>query len=259
VQKCKLPRKQKLAILALRDDLLREEKQKAKAEAKAAKTRDVFVLLVRKDGTQFSTEQNFLSQRAFELFLKANQFYGLAQVLDSSGIRKDFFIYDNLTNGQQYVGLMKDEDLNVIDVPKEVREMLLAVRSKVDFDVCRKLSEVYKVKVEFVAHDVKLWKSGIPKDSAGDIDSLFSSEDTDFLVERKRTVNGSIVEQVTRTREAYKASLESQGKNRNIVSVVYSWAINDQYVQELLNAGIHVMYDSIETKFFKDFLKIKEL
>ena len=154
---------------------------------------------------------------------------------------------------------MKDEDLNVIDVPKEVREMLLAVRSKVDFEVCRKLSEVYKVEVKFVAHDVKLWKSGIPKDLAGDIDSLFSSEDTDFLVERKRTVNGSIVEQVTRTREAYKASLESKGKNRKIVSVVYSWAINDQYVQELLNAGIHVMYDSIETKFFKDFLKIKEL
>ena len=47
---------------------------------------------------------------------------------------------------------MKDEDLNVIDVPKEVREMLTAVRSKVDFEVCRKLSEHYNEKVEFVDH-----------------------------------------------------------------------------------------------------------
>ena len=173
---------------------------------------------------------------------------------DENGYLTEFFEYHNRVSGEVYYGIQKNVDSSVmIDVSKQMTLMINAVLSKADYEVARKLSQHYGVKLTFVGHDQKVYKSGNSKDLAGDIDSLFTSDHIDFLVERTRTVGDGIVNQVTQIRDAYQANLISTGSAKTAVSIVFAEAIDETYVEMLLKANVIVMYDSIVTRYSDDY------
>lgn len=99
-----------------------------------------------------------------------------------------------------------------------------------------------------MGHDIKLQEENNPNELS-DVDSLFTSDDIDFLVERKRTVGKDTVAQVLNTRHAYKHLMKTQGVQKKVVSVLYGVSVPEQYAQELLAAGVHVLQDSLEMRF----------
>ncbi len=126
-----------------------------------------------------------------------------------------------------------------------------SIRSKANYAAARKLSDKYGCEIEFAGHDLAVYAAD-NKTLAGDIDSFFTSEHIDFLMERKRTVGSSIVEQIVRTRDAYAASLEARGIVKTVVSILYAESIPEKLVGSLKSAGVHLLQDAVEARFCDD-------
>ena len=249
-------------ILAYRDQIKAEEAQNQRkldekeAQKKMLKqrklmkkfnSRTVFYLV---KSAMKATQITFTSDNDFKNFLKESGLISFANI-DIEGKRSDIRDSALLVNGSEYFGVMKKTGSDhQFDPESEIKNMINAVRSKADYATKRYLDEHYNANLKFIGHDIKLfYESG---GDAGDIDSLFETCDTCFLVERKRTVNESMFEQITRIREVYKASLKSQGITKNVVSILYSETLDEALAKRLLVEGVHVLQDSIESRFFND-------
>jgi hypothetical protein len=239
-------------ILFIRDILKSEEikadNQNKKIFKKIANTRSITVA---NSHNKNISSIDFTTQTAFDKYLRENGFFGLLKVNDHNGILKEIVEYEFLENGSCYLGIFKKSDGGTFDPAREIKHILNSVRSRIDFAAARALSKKYCHEVKFVQHEFKLYKSNFRED-AGNVDSLFSSICTDYLLERKRTVNESVILQVQTTHKAYKDYLKSQGISKNVISIVYAESFDEVIARKLLAAGIHVMQDSIESRFFDE-------
>lgn len=197
-----------LVLLSGLEQLKAQENMDAKKAAKIARTREITAVVPCEDG-QTEMRLHFTNQGAFQTFLTSYNLQCLAKKYPLYLV--PIFDYENLINGESYVGILQAGKTGVMDPVKEIEGILDAVRSKADFAASRALSKAFETDVKFVCHDYTIYKPN-SKDIAGDVDSLFTSADTDYLMERKRTVNDEVLDQIVRIRDAYKFKLKMEGK-----------------------------------------------
>ena len=197
--------------------------------------------------------RTFTSEASFSSFLKDSNLISLARMRKDGTTREEFRDLFLLENDTLYFSVPKVTTYGDFDVEKEVREMINVVRTRADYSTQRYLEDFYRVNLTFVGHEIKLIDAcGVDK---GDIDSLFESDGTHFLVERKRTIGqfDEIYGQISKTQAAYKAIfLDAKKITRDLVSILYTESINEDTSQKLLKKGIHVLQDSIECRFISD-------
>ena len=192
---------------------------------------------------------NFTMQSAYDNFLKMYNIKALKKIKDPIGAVVEYLY---LENNEYYCGISRNNEGMDIDPVTEIKYILNAIRTKADLAAVHFLSKKYNHEVKFVQHDMLLYKPEKPSERVGDIDSLFTSPDTDYLMERKRTVNEDVINQILKTREVYKELLKSQGSEKNVVSILYAETIDGNIAEKLYHEEVHVMRDPTEIRFFDE-------